>query len=330
MTHPREWHEARRSGLGASDIAAVIGLSPWKTPRQVWAEKVTPLPPDYVEPTPKLKLWLGLRMEEVIAELYEAETGVKLRRPAEPYRHPTAPLFASLDFIRLNVPGHVEAKVANFGEEWGVPPDGEVPRQYYPQVQAQLACRPAEEAEVAVLWHGQEFRRYTVRADRQYIDDIVEFATSWWEQYVVGGVEPPPVAGDDADIRRRFPRDDGTEMVATPEMTLLVENLRVARLTAIDATLQQQGLEAAVKESMGEAAKLIGPGFSISYRKSKDREAVNWEAIAAAYRTIIEDGIPAPHTQADVSELLDTLVGLHSSEVTGPRVFRPTWKGERG
>ena len=34
-----EWLEARKDGLGASDAAALLGLSPWKTNVQLWEEK---------------------------------------------------------------------------------------------------------------------------------------------------------------------------------------------------------------------------------------------------------------------------------------------------
>ena len=38
--------EERKHGIGGSDIASVLGLSPWKTPLQLWEES----PPSYYVP----------------------------------------------------------------------------------------------------------------------------------------------------------------------------------------------------------------------------------------------------------------------------------------
>ena len=44
-----EWLARRRSGIGGSDVAAVLGLSPWKSPRQVWLDKTTDAVDDAVD-----------------------------------------------------------------------------------------------------------------------------------------------------------------------------------------------------------------------------------------------------------------------------------------
>lgn len=36
----QEWLDARRQGIGASDVAAIMGLSPFKGPGDVWSDKV--------------------------------------------------------------------------------------------------------------------------------------------------------------------------------------------------------------------------------------------------------------------------------------------------
>ena len=34
-----EWLDARRNGIGGSDVAAVLGANPWRTPLEVWLSK---------------------------------------------------------------------------------------------------------------------------------------------------------------------------------------------------------------------------------------------------------------------------------------------------
>ena len=40
-----EWLAIRRTGIGSSDIAGVLGLSPWASPYTVWADKRGRVPP---------------------------------------------------------------------------------------------------------------------------------------------------------------------------------------------------------------------------------------------------------------------------------------------
>lgn len=64
-----KWLEARRAGIGASDIAAIMGISPWSTPFQVWASKVAEIPED--EGSEQMK-W-GRILENVILDEWAKE-----------------------------------------------------------------------------------------------------------------------------------------------------------------------------------------------------------------------------------------------------------------
>mgnify|MGYP000308297088 CR=1 FL=1 len=39
-----DWKLWRRGGLGASDLPAILGISPWASPFSVWADKCGLLP----------------------------------------------------------------------------------------------------------------------------------------------------------------------------------------------------------------------------------------------------------------------------------------------
>jgi putative phage-type endonuclease len=64
-----EWHEARK-GIGGSDIGALMGKSPWKSPFQLWAEKTGQLSDD-IEPSMPMKL--GTAFEPAIRQLFQEE-----------------------------------------------------------------------------------------------------------------------------------------------------------------------------------------------------------------------------------------------------------------
>ncbi len=96
----KDWLAARENGIGASEVAGVIGLSPWETPFSLWLRKTGQIPP--VEETQAMKM--GKLLEPVIAQLWEDETGFKVIKasagdiiyqdPEHPWRIVTPDRFA--------------------------------------------------------------------------------------------------------------------------------------------------------------------------------------------------------------------------------------------
>ena len=64
-----EWLELRSHGIGGSDVAAIMGLSPWRTPYQVWADKVLGIRED-ISGKPAVE-W-GTILEPVVGEHYKS------------------------------------------------------------------------------------------------------------------------------------------------------------------------------------------------------------------------------------------------------------------
>ena len=71
-----EWLSARDIGLGGSDAAVALGLSKFKTPFELWAEKTGRL--EKQEPG-RLAEW-GNKLEDVVAQAYTDLTGHKVQR----------------------------------------------------------------------------------------------------------------------------------------------------------------------------------------------------------------------------------------------------------
>lgn len=79
----RAWLQERQTGLGGSDAAVVLGLSPWKSRYELWAEKCGSLPPQEASDSPHLDL--GRNLEAVVLRLLALKTG-RVVEPAEPYK----------------------------------------------------------------------------------------------------------------------------------------------------------------------------------------------------------------------------------------------------
>ncbi len=129
-----EWLKMRKSYLGASDAPAVMGVSPWTTPFQLWQDKLglsKPREDNY-------NMQRGRYQEESARQLYEKKTGTLMN--AEVVFHPTKKfMMASLDGLSPNgdraaefkCPGELDHEVAK---------SGKIPEKYYPQLQHQLSC----------------------------------------------------------------------------------------------------------------------------------------------------------------------------------------------
>jgi putative phage-type endonuclease len=101
----QEWLEYRRKGIGGSDVAAVCGLSKWKSPVEVWLDKTGQIEP---EPAGEAAYW-GTLMEPVIREEFTDRTGLRVRQVNALLQHKRFPfMLANIDGI-VNAPPVVRA-----------------------------------------------------------------------------------------------------------------------------------------------------------------------------------------------------------------------------
>src|SRR5262245_57780142 len=80
-----EWLEWRRTGLGGSDIAGILGLSKWESPWSIWANKVGILP----DRDASEAMEFGQRAEMMLEAYFEDRTGLWVRGRQERRQHPT-------------------------------------------------------------------------------------------------------------------------------------------------------------------------------------------------------------------------------------------------
>jgi putative phage-type endonuclease len=93
-----EWLSVRGNGIGSSDAAAAVGISPYKSPLELWLEKTSR------QPAPDLAandaVFWGTTLEEIIAKVYAERTGTKVRRLNAVLQHPEYPfMLANLDRV---------------------------------------------------------------------------------------------------------------------------------------------------------------------------------------------------------------------------------------
>jgi len=183
----QEWLEWRKTGITASEIAAILGLSPYKTPWQVWAEKTGLVPPEDLSKNPFVTA--GVALEDTARQLFEQQhDDILLPVCVESTRYPF--LKASLDGLSQNNEP-VELKVPSESTWEKVNADGEnseAYKLYFPQVQHQMLVTGASRGWL-VFYRDGELREFCIEPDPAMQDAIVQTASAFW-QSIVDGKEP--------------------------------------------------------------------------------------------------------------------------------------------
>jgi predicted phage-related endonuclease len=234
---------------------------------------------------------------------YTEQTGRRVQRVHGLKVHPTIGwAAASPDFRVIGERRLMEAKwsgsKSRFAE--GLPQDVEA------QVRWQLGVTGLPVADVAVLLGGDSLEVFEVEHDPAVFDDMVAIASDFRARLEAGG----PFSRDHARIKRDHPADDGSEMAADEELAEAVSALVALRAQRKDMEAAEDDIEAAIKARMGDAAVLTGPGFRITWKRTKDAEQTDWKSVA--------DGLlrQLPETERVA------LVGIHTSVKPGFRPFR--------
>jgi len=203
-----EWHEHRSQYRNASETAAVMGLSPWITPYQLWQLKTGKTQP--TEATVPMKY--GTEIEPVARAAYEAKTGLVM----QPLVMTSGEYSASLDGITMNGDLIVEIKCPYKGkasELWQSVEVGEIPEMYRVQIQHQLMV---SEASLAHHWcfDGSDGLLLTVQRD-EVCQQRIRKAWDEFNVYVVTDT-PPPMTEADTVLR-----DDTDWQVAAEDYIVL-------------------------------------------------------------------------------------------------------------
>lgn len=213
--------ENRKKGIGASEAAIVLGLNDNISPYQLWRVKTGRDQPADLSDIP-IVYW-GSVHEEPIAQHYAKIMNCKVRRVTNTLFHKKHPwMLCHLDRKIENQSKVLECKFAMFArDQWGESGSDVVPMPYIVQVQHQLAVTGYEEADLAVLIGGYDFRVYHFKRDEELIETIISKLAEFWK--CVETDTPPPLR-DSVDAKLAYPFNQGNLLPAEKEIiTTVVE-----------------------------------------------------------------------------------------------------------
>jgi putative phage-type endonuclease len=227
--------ENRKKGIGASEAGIVMGLNPNISAYQLWLVKTGRAEPDDLSEIP-IVYW-GSVHEEPIAQHYAKQMNCKVRRVTNTIFHKEYPfMLCHLDRKIEGLSKVLECKFAMFArDDWGLSGTDIVPLPYIIQVQHQLAVTGYQEADLAVLIGGYDFRIYHFKRDEELIARIVADVTEFWK--CVENDTPPPLR-DMTDAKLAYPFNKGNLVPAETEIVeaCLQYNEVLAKEKAINET----------------------------------------------------------------------------------------------
>ena len=276
---PREdWLKIRSKGIGGSDAAAVVGLNPHLTARELYHQKRGEMEPENLDDNEAVHF--GNVLEQVIADEYARRTGRRVQRCNFILQHPEH------DFALANIDRHIlgtgespmpplECKTAGafMAGHWGEPGTDEVPMHYLIQCQHYLGITGAPWIDLAVLIGGRDYRPYTVLRDDELIEMLFEREREFWNN-VQAGIPPEmdfTAPSTDELLKKLYPGSNGKRIDLTEEVALWHKR-RLAAQKGIKF-LEGKSKEAhrRIQEVMGENALGIFPDGTGYTRKEIKR-----------------------------------------------------------
>lgn len=281
----QEWLKARKRGLGGSDAAAILGLSPWKSPMDVWLDKTERLEEEAPDADREFLLNLGEQLEPVIAKLYERRTGRELVLPHQRIlKHMEhGVLLASADRLVSGEKRGVELKSENlFQDKFGDEGTDQVPEHYLIQCAHYMAVYNYDAWDVALLHGGVDFKTYTIHRDLELEKEMISQLLDWWNTHVVADV-PPDIDGSNAwalYLTKKHKANILPITDANAEAAILARKLDGGKRMQKALDLGVAQLENQLKAIIGDHDGIRGDFGKITWKKTKDGLTTDWEAVA--------------------------------------------------
>ena len=281
-----EWLQARRTGIGGSDAAAILGVNPYRGAYSVWADKLGLLP----ETPDNEAMRQGRDLEDYVARRFSEKTGLTVRRENRMLRSVEHGfMLADIDRRITNERAGLECKTSK-DIRLGRYKNGDFPIEYYAQCLHYLAVTGWDRWYLAVLVYGTELLIFTI--DRGSVQDdmaaLIEAERRFWHDTVLGRVSPTPdgLESTGRALLAVHPlAEDGTAMDATEEADRLLGELIETRdrIKALEG--RKDELTNRLKGIMGDTETLNGTRGQALWR-NQSRASISKTKIKAFYPSV--------------------------------------------
>lgn len=275
----------RRTFLGGSDIAAILGISPWKTAYQLWLEKTSD-EPAVEDPRRSAVLRRGKRLEPLIIEWAREELDLNIVSRNQRYIDPVYPFFqCEIDFEH-EYNGAIEnadAKSARKAYEWGEPGTDAIPDYYTAQFLWGQMITGRESTLCMAMFSLDKMQPYRVMRDKDLISAIRSIALDFWR--MVESRTPPEMSKvEDANLAWKRARA-GKQAVATKEIAEIARRYKLMQTALRGDEAKAELFELDLKKHMQDAEELVDEeGRLIATWKNQARKS--YTVAASEFRVL--------------------------------------------
>lgn len=272
-----EWYAARRSRVNGSEIAVVMGISPYESAFSLWHRKAGSIGPVDINDA----MYWGNRLEPIIRDEWNT-------------RHPDLPAAVTgqwchrerswqgggPDGIIFQEPLQLfEAKTARYDDEWGEPGTDEVPVHYRAQALWYLDVFGFEVCHFGVLISGSDYREYAVRYAADEVVQMRAAARAFLDTLEAN--EAPRIDGHEATYEavKELHPDIEDAAVDLPSTVAVPYLLALAGCSTAEA--EKRRAQAEVITAMGTAKHAYYDGQRIARRQAKNAEGSTPYLVAA-------------------------------------------------
>ncbi len=257
----------RMKMIGGSDIAAVMGVSRWKTPLALWAEKSGEVEAEDI--SGKEYVQLGTELEDFVAKKFERESGLKVRRDTRTFTYNAdyPYMVAHIDRRIQGTDELLECKTCSAwkAKEW----EGEeIPVEYILQVMWYLGITGMKKGYIAVLIGGQSFKWKEIDFDQDLFDKMVKAAADFMN--AVANKQAPIAITGDKEILGQLYHGEGGELElednAVEGVVEALEERAALKRTVAEAYDRIEEIENQIKQDMGENDKCQAGLYKISWK----------------------------------------------------------------
>lgn len=270
-----QWLRERKKGIGGSDVAAILGLSKWKSAYDIWVDKTTDV---LQEEYSNESIYWGNVLEEIVAQEFSKQTGFKVRRNNKILQHPEYYwMRASIDRKIVGENALLECKTTSEynKNEWK---DDEIPLNYILQCMHYLAVTGFEKCYIACLVGGRHFIYKEILRNEEVIKVLIEKERIFWQEHVEKNI-PPEVDGSESCKKLL---DSQYESVDNLEIDLDNQN-------KIDLLIKDLEYLKSQKKVCDDQLKLIGANITETENKIKTILGAKGSINTQNYKLVYKD-----------------------------------------
>ena len=294
-----QWLEARKRYIGGSDAAAIMGLSPWSTPVELWMEKTGRSVKALPDAARERVFARGKKLEPIIIDMvvdklrgqgHEVELVAKNQR----YTDPEFPFMSCEIDMELRIDGELvngDAKsVHGFARrKWGAEDTEDIPIEYAAQFMHGLMVTPGNRQRclVAALIGLDDVAIYWLHRDEETIAAMRAKEVEFWQDCVLGGVMPDPMVFN--DIKVLFPSDNGQAIEATADIADKVKQLAEIKARIKTWEASEEELKFEVSEFISPNARLTFNGKELASWKGQDDTRLDTALFKASHPALFTE-----------------------------------------